>query len=204
MKRIKNSLTFLLVICLLMGTSAIYGADMSNVEVCNVNLDDENYKIESVITPLYKEVWIFDESDILVAHSKFDFMTNTLYDLYNGNVYFPHSSQVRGLRYGEYEDPDGEGYIYQGEYVYPLGQVSSMPAFISLLVGNGWDVGKAAAAAKAVYDFSTSYFEISGTQWYKTDEVYDYSKRIETVYEYLSGNGKNPLATYTLRQKKMI
>lgn len=210
---IKNSLSkvisFALVFCIILTTTITGFASTTNINdktqiiVTGENsfiTDGEEYVIEKEEFKNITETKMYDNQKKLVGHMQYDQTTGQLFDLFNNEeieVEVILNEETLRLM-------DADGYYYQGDYTINVGLIVGTAACILTLTTLGVPLGMATTAALAVTSWASSFFYIEGELWMKSDDTYDYVKKIESVYESFSGNNNKLAGPYTLLQKKAI
>jgi len=209
MRKTNRIITIVLVACLIFSTTstAIFASDVNNNYQANQNSkysfisNDEEYTIEKQDYKTITETKMYDSQGKLVGHMKYNKVTDEMLDLLNNKaitVKITQSMQSKAVQ------KDSEGYYYQGSYTVNLGYVAGAAALILTLVTRGYTSSWAQSVAGAVTTFGASFIYIKGQLWMKTDGTYDYVKKIEKVYEEISGNNHKIAGPFTMYQKKAV
>ncbi|MFO7888421.1 MAG: hypothetical protein R6U59_08895 [Eubacteriales bacterium] len=207
MKRRNRVISFVLAFCLIISTTTIVFADnfkesnqIVKTEESSFILNDEEYNIVKDELNNIIETKMYDSQKNLVGHMKYNKSTGQLVDIFNNKIIETEYGIVdKSLRL-----IDDEGYYYQGDYTINLGIVSGAASLILALVTHGYTLSLAQTIVGSAINIGSSAFYIEVELWMKSDEEYDYVKKIESVYELISENNYKIAGPYTFYQKKAI
>jgi len=202
-------ISFALVFCMILTATTTGFASTTNIndktQVIKTGensfmADGEEYVIEKEEFKNITETKMYDSQKKLVGHMKYNQTTGQLFDLFNNEeIEIKVILNEKTLRL-----MDADGYYYQGDYTINVGLIVGTATCILALTTLGVPLGMATTAALAVTSWASSFIYIEGELWMKSDDTYDYVKKIESVYESISGNNNKLAGPYTLLQKKAI
>ena len=186
MKRVKNKiLSLVIVLCLLLSVNSAYANELDNDTIV---IGDETYTVVVYENDFTRSVALYDEENNLIEMYSLQKEEQKIVNLITNEVVGYGILQNPNSRAGAIDD---EGYYHGGKYLYGFDNISSQAGFVASLISVGVPLGLASEiassagiaglfiSAQAVIDY---YFDIMIDEWWKTDSLYQYCKRVVNVY----------------------
>jgi len=206
-KRGSKITSVVLVVLLVLSTSTVIYANNFNENLQAIQtgemsfiFDGESYHIEKYELENFVETKMYDSQKTLIGYMQYDKSKSQLFDVLNQKEitveYRMTNTFLRLI--------DDEGYYFQGTYTVSFGFLPSVVSAVLAFTGAGVPLNLALIAANTISSFIFNITYIEGELWMKSDENYEYAKRIESVYETITGNDYKLVGPYTLRFKTGI
>lgn len=202
----KSMIASILVLCLLFSTVSVFATIPGAVP--KVTINGENYTIKVVENEQERTVRTYNSDGILVEHMQYNKETEIVYDVMRNEKYeqqFMLSSLNSTIR-----RVDSEGYTFMGNYVVDLGMVKTAVSAMTLFISYGVSIDIAQSIVRTMTEYAILLYaqehlitqpedvpqaaldtffkeinartEVRGELWMKTDDTYDYSKKIDDFY----------------------
>ena len=185
-KQMSRILSLVIALCLLVSINAAYAGEFDS-ETITVN--GERYIVVIHENDSSRIVSMYDGENNLIEKYSFLKNENEIVNLLTDDVVGYGVLQNSNAREAIIDD---EGYYYGGWYLYGIDNISTQTGFIAALLSVGTTIGVATEIAtsagiaglfiggQSVIDY---YFDIKIDEWWKTDTLYQYCKRIVNVYK---------------------
>lgn len=219
----KSIISIVLVLCLLFSTASVFAATPGNIYM--ITIDGEDYTFAVIENETERDVRVYTNNGVLVEHMRYNEETGIMHDVLRD---IRHEMQFSlDLLAHDLGDTDSEGYRFMGEYVVDLGQVYSILSISTMCITYGTTISTANSIKTAAQIIIESDYhewvlkfnmvgatieeylelvgptiEVQGELWMKTDNTYDYSKKIDTFYYVALAAEKYLGGPYTSRQQK--
>lgn len=202
----KSIISTILVLCMLFSTASVFATIPDTINTFAIN--GVNYTFVEVENAEVRDVRVYDVDGGLVEHMQYNKESDSVYDVLRNEFYEVRFAM--NLLNNAIGDTDSEGYRFMGNYIVDLDQVESAVSAMTILITYGVSISTAQSIVGAltlyvkyylienyIYDeiedipeealdefFETinATIEVRGELWMKTDNTYDYSKKIENFY----------------------
>ena len=172
-----------------------------------VTINGENYTIIVVENEREREVRTYNSDGNLLEHMQYDKESGMVRDIIRNENY--ESQFVISLLNQMARTIDSEGYTLIGDYIVDLGQVKKLTSAMTLFITYGVSIDIAQSIVRTMSEYVVlliaqeynlypaditdamldlflkeinAKVEVRGKLWMKTDDTYDYSKKIDDFY----------------------
>ncbi|MBR5001260.1 MAG: hypothetical protein IKT25_09040 [Firmicutes bacterium] len=194
----KSIISIGLILCLLFSTVSVFATVPVTMHM--ITIDGETFTFVEMETETERDVRVYDIDGTLVEHMQYNKETGVMYDVLRRDAY--ETEYSISLLSNEQVIIDNEGYYCMGEYVVDLGDVYSAVSAMTKLMTYGipYTIAEKIVAKLAAEMVGT--LEVRGVLWMKSDNTYDYSKKIENFYYHVGITEIHLYGPYTTYQQK--
>ena len=221
----KSIISIALVMCLLFSTVSVFAAIPGTMHM--ITIDGETYTLVEIDNDRERDVRVYDVGGILVEHMQYNKDTGVIYDVLRDEI---HELQFSlNLLEHEIGDTDSEGYRFMGNYTVDLGYVYDKLSIVTIFVTYGVSISTATSLKSVVWEILEDQWEemvedateftfedvaeefleyidptivVEGELWMKTDNTYDYSKKVDDFYLVTTVAERFLYGPYITRQQK--